>query len=393
MRTSCPAPSLLAFACLALGASACAEPVSDGPRTGGPGDDGADDTGGGDTGALEVEGCHATPRSASEHTLWLAFPYDAGGGQADTWRSFRYDEAGLEETGSAEPGRAWSGRGAWTPDGAFPFLVDDQGRVHGPANTLTEPYTQSVTVDRSGEILWLVNPNWAESGGGVYRADIDCETGELGTAELVWSAKNASVLALRPGRATEAAVVAKELDGVAGLVHHVDLATGAVLSRSTAFGEGSTGDTAAIVSDAAWDHEGERLLVADNSEFSGVDTRVAILDEDGPLQVIEVPDPVSLQTAPWPDASAVVISGYDDAVFELAREGEGYTLAGHVASPALPGSAAGVARGALRGRVLVSENAGIWELELLEGGGVEDHGRLLSGSGYEDIPGALALQP
>lgn len=377
---------------LVLALLACTPEAEEGARQGAAG---GSDTGegGGDTGELEVEGCHATPRSASEHTLHLAFPYDEAGNQADLWRTYRYDAAGLEETGSAELGRAWSGRGAWTPDGAFAFLVDDEGRVHGPANTLDAPYVQSVTVDRAGETLWLVDPNWAENGGGVYRSDIDCDTGELGVAELVWAAKNPSALVLRPGRASEAAVVAKELEGEVGLVHHVDLAAGTVLSRSTAFGEGASGDEAAIVSDAAWDHEGERLLVADYSEFSGVDTRVAVVGEAGPLQVLEVPDPVSIITAPWAGSSALVVSGYDDAVFELVRGETGYTLGAQVASPALPGSAAGVARGSLRGRVLVTENSGLYELELHEGGGVTDRGPLLSGSGLESIPGALALQP
>ena len=334
-----------------------------------------------------VEGCHATPRDADDHALWLAFPYDAAGGPSDLWRSYAYDGA-LTEVGDASFGRAWWGRGAWTPDGAFLFVVDDDGVVHGPANELAAPYTSAVTVDRTGETAWLVNPNWADSGGGVYRASIDCETGALGAPELVWTGKNTAAVVLRPGTASEAAIVTRELDGVPGQVHLVDLATGDVFAHLDAFG-----DDEAIVSDAAWDYEGERLLVADYSAFSGVSNRVAVVTDAGPVDVIEVYDPVSLATAPWPDGSALVVSGYGNAVYELERTEDSYVLGAEVVSLDLPGVAVGVARGAQRGRVLVTENSGLWELELLDGGGVVDHGRLLGGSGLTEIPGAIALQP
>ena len=57
----------------------------------------------------------------------MAFPYDEDGGQSELWRTFSYGADRLDETGTTELGRAWSGRGAWTPDGAFVFLVDDDG--------------------------------------------------------------------------------------------------------------------------------------------------------------------------------------------------------------------------------------------------------------------------
>ncbi|MCP4808372.1 MAG: hypothetical protein GY913_29555 [Proteobacteria bacterium] len=354
---------------------ACTSTDPDTPSDSGPGDSEAAWT-----------GCHGQPRTADDHELLLSFPYDADASPADTWRRYSYDGA-VTQVDSLEPGRATSGRGAWTPDGAFVFTVDDEGGLHGPANSLTTPYTSSVTIDPTGEVAWIVDPNWAENGGGVYRSTIDCDTGALGDAELVWTGKNTSVIALRPG-STEAAVVTRELDGVFGIVHVVDLETLDVLAHIDAFG-----DDEAIVSDAAWDHEGERLLVADYSEWSGVPTRVAVVSDSGVMGVLDVPDPVSIVTAPFPGSSALVVSGYDNAVFELERTDDGYTLGAEIASPALPGSAVGVRRGALAGRVVVVENTGLWELEFTEGGGVTDRGRLLDGSGLDEIPGAIALQP
>ncbi len=336
---------------------------------------------------VQVEGCHAAPRSADSHELWLSFPYTSSGGQTPAWKRFAYDGLLVEE-GSLELGRSTGGRGAWTPDGAFVFLVGDSGEVHTPAGPWSASYASSVAISRSGEQAFLVNPNWAESGGGVYRADIDCDTGALGSPELIWTGKNASVIALRPGTTSEAAVISRELDGVAGIVHLVDLETGQVLEHIDAFG-----DDEAIVSDAAWDFEGQRLLVADYSEWSGVPTRVAVVEDTGPVGLIEVNDPVSLVTAPWPDSSALVVSGYGDAVYELVRTQDGYELGARVASPALPGAAVVLQRGGQAGRVLVVENTGLQELSFTEGGGVSDLGLLQSWSGLDGIPGAIALQP
>ncbi len=348
--------------------------------------DSADPGDSGDSGLL-VEGCHAQPRSEDRHALWLSFPYTSEAGQSPAWKRFELEE-GLSEQESLELGRAVGWRGAWTPDGAFVFLVDESGVVHTPAGAWSEVYASSLTVSRSGEQAYVVNPNWADSGGGVYRASIDCDTGALGTPELIWTGKNASVVALRPGTLSEAAVITRELDGVAGIVHRVDLETGEVLEHIDAFG-----DDEAIVSDAAWDYEGERLLVADYSEWSGVPTRVAVVADGGPVGLVEVSDPVSLVTAPWPDSSALVVSGYGDAVYELVRTQDSYELGAKVASPALPGSAVVIERGGRAGRVLVVENTGLQELAFNEGGGVQDLGILQSWSGLEGIPGAIALQP
>ena len=349
----------------------------------------AKDSGGSDTDLdVEVEGCHAEPREADTHEVWAAFPYTASAGQSDLWRSYGYDGDALTETDSIELGRAWTGRGAWTPDGAFAYLVDEDGRVHTPAGIWQELYVSSLTLDRSGEIAWLVNPNWADSGGGIYRATVDCDTGALGSPELVWTGKNASFVVLRPGTASEAAVITRELDGVAGIVHFVDLWTGEALAHHDAFG-----DDEAIVSDAAWDHEGERLLVADFSEFSSQPTRVAIVSDSGPVDIIEVEDPVSVLTAPWPEGDGLVLSGYGNAAFVLERTEDSYTLGGQVASLSLPGIAADIRRGGQRGHVLVPETTGLHLLRFEEGGGLSDGGPLLYGTEYTDSVGAIAVQP
>ena len=352
--------------------------------TSGDPDDGSTDSG--DSGFV-YEGCHGTPSDADTHDVYVSFPYADDASQSDAWKRFSFDGA-LDEGADHVAGRATSGRGAFTPDGAFAFLVDDVGNLHGPAGETSEPYIVNVTIDRRGEVAWLIDGNWPENGGGVYRADIDCDTGALSTPELVWETKNAEALVLRPGTMAQAALTSRGLEGAAGTVHLVDLDDETVLASIDAFG-----DDNAIVSDAAWDFEGERLLVSDNSEFSGLPTRVAVLSDSAVVEVLDVYDPVSLLTAPFPDSSALAVSGYGDAVHELVRSGDSYALGDEIASPALPGSVVGISRGDHIGTVLVVENTGLWQLEFIEGGGLEDRGRLVGWSDLSGIPGAIALQP
>ena len=113
----------------------------------------------------------------------------------------------------------------------------------------------------------------------------------------------------------------------------------------------------------------------------------------GALQVIEIEDPVSLVTAPWAGGDALVVSGYGDGVFALARTANGYDLGAKVASLALPGAAVGIRAGGQLGQVVVVENTGLWGLSFSTGGGVADDGRLVSWDGLGGIPGGIALQP
>ncbi len=347
------------------------------------------------TATTSIAGCHANPRDADDHALFVAFPYTADAGQSDVWRRFSYPSELGDASAALTLARAPFGRGAWTPDGAIAALVGDDGSVHtlhldsDELRRTETPYVSSVTFDATGEIAWLVDPNWPENGGGLYRASVDCDTGHLGEPELVWTTKNAAVLALRPSHPGQAALVARELDGAAGIVHFVDLWAGEVLASVDAFG-----DDEAIVSDATWDFEGEQLLVADHSEFSGVPTRVATVHVDaGPMNVVDVQDPVSLVAAPLAGGNAAVVSGYGNAVYELVRTDAGFELGAKVASPALPGAAVVLTAGAQAGEVVVSENTGLWGLAFDADGTLVDRGRLAGWDGLDGIPGTIALQP
>ena len=80
---------------------------------------------------------------------------------------------------------------AFTPDGSLGFAAQEDGSLGilaiDEANGLSvveaafsgDFYASRVVPDPTGEILWIVDPNWVDNGGGIYRAEIDCETGSL----------------------------------------------------------------------------------------------------------------------------------------------------------------------------------------------------------------------
>ncbi|HND34269.1 MAG TPA: hypothetical protein PLA94_29910, partial [Myxococcota bacterium] len=147
--------------------------------------------------------------------------------------------------------------------------------------------------------------------------------------------------------------------------------------------------------------DGRYLLISDNSEFSGVPTRIAVVEvgENSliPVQVLDIEDPVGLFVAP-DDDRVVVLSGYGDALFVLERtdnEAAPYVDTGAPSyrggRPQLPGVGALIERGDLKGLLLLTEVEGVRQVQIQ--GGVEDWGLVESGPGLEDIPGAMGVMP
>jgi hypothetical protein len=170
-----------------------------------------------------------------------------------------------------------------------------------------------------------------------------------------------------------------------------------VLGSADAFG-----DDEAIFAGAALSPDDAWLMIGDNSMFSGVANRVAVLSVEPQgltaRQVLDVDDPVDLLVSPWGDRAAV-LSGYSNAVFEISLQGGQagpWRLEGEIAydgaSPQLPAAAAMVERGGQRGLVLLTENQGVRRLRFSEGA-LQDLGLQRFGSGIEAIPGALGVQP
>jgi len=391
---------------------ACIAPAGSGkPSDSGTSTQGGDtgDSTASDTGTVP-DGCRSTPRDADAPRVALvSLPYTDDLDPSADWAVLDVGPDGLTDRGTRVP-LGWDRGGglAFTPDGSIGITALDDGTLGvvavEPDGTVSvvqsgfDPgtYTTALAVDPSGEVVWLVNPNWPESGGGLYRAGIDCTTGAIGPAQRVVEAKNpAAIVLASPDRGL---LVGREIPGAGSGadVALLDLDSGAVITGVDAFG-----DEDAIVSHAALSGS-DWLLIADHAEFSGIPNRIASVrvERDGLGASGLVPnllDPMTVVPNPV-GPGALVPSGYGDRYWLLDEDSTGWSLAGTVASndPApvqLPEHAVAITRGALAGRVLAVEVGGIRSLDLDPAGTARLGPVLGLGSGYAGIPGALGVQP
>jgi hypothetical protein len=89
-------------------------------------------------------------------------------------------------------------------------------------------------------------------------------------------------------------------------------------------------------------------------------------------------------------ADTITVLDYDSAATPP------FTVRGPVATsskPLLPTDAVMIQRGNLRGRVLVTENTGIRQLQFEPSGQITEIELFDLGSGYAAIPGAIGIQP
>ncbi|MEE2751922.1 MAG: hypothetical protein VX519_10865 [Myxococcota bacterium] len=373
---------------------------------------GKDDSGTDDTAEPGPTGCRATPQPPDRDRLVvISHPYDADGLPASTWRTLTLTADGaLEFTGNTfEMGRATDGEVVFTPDGSVgmvahkdgsigSFRVSDDGQVEMANFSYRDDfYASRVIPDATGEHVWIVDPNWPVNGGGIYRADISCENGMLSGAELMFESKVAADFLIQENQAI---IVGQEVPGTntGDDVALVDLDTlGDAISAADAFG-----DDEANMADATLAGDGQFVLVADNSEFSGIPNRIAVAQLTGDTLVAsgiieDVYDPVVLMDSPFGD-TVLVLSGYGDALFVLEAGGStGFSLRGELSyadsNPALPTAAAMVRNGPLSGHVIVTENQGLKQVQMSAGGVVEDWGTTSLGEGFTVIPGAIGIQP
>jgi hypothetical protein len=391
--------------------------VSLAPACGGGADGGAGSDGGvgADAGAGADAGGFGCPRSlapdGTRHVV-VSLPYDADGQKAAAYRLLELAiDSSLTSTGKTfTMGRAVGGEIAFTPDGALALVAQEDGSVGVVAFDGAEPrvvhdaftgdfYAQSVVMDARGDRAYILDSQWRENGGGVYTVAIDCD-GSLRDLGLTVPAKLPA--ALLPLAGGDALLVANDaLDSAenrdAHLLHMGDAPT--VTASVDAFP-----DDEAIVSSAALTADGRYLLIADNSEFSGVDNRIAVVEvADGSLTSRQVvtpfEDPYSLLASPFGDA-ALAVSGYGDAIFALdynPGDAQPFALRGELAyqggKPMLPGDAVLIARGALTGLVLVAEVDGVRLARFEDGGAVTDLGVMSLGDGLEFLPGAIGVAP
>lgn len=391
-------------ACIPPAGSGKPSDTSPSPQGGDTGDSTATDTG------TAPEGCRSTPRDADAPRVALvSLPYTEDLSESADWAVLDVGPDDLTDRGTRVP-IGWDRGGglSFTPDGSIGITALDDGTLgvvavepDGSVSVVQSgfdpgTYTTALAMDPSGEVVWLVNPNWPESGGGLYRAAIDCTTGAVGPAERVVEAKNpAAIVLASPGRGL---LVGREVPGAGSGadVALLDLDSGTVITGIDAFG-----DEDAIVSHAALTGSGW-LLIADHAEFSGIPNRIASVrverDALGPSGLVpDLLDPMAVVPNPV-GPGALIPSGYGDRYWILDEDATGWSLAGAVASDGaapvqLPEHAVAITRGALAGRVLAVEVGGVRSLDLAPTGAAQLGPVLGLGSGYAGIPGALGVQP
>ena len=337
----------------------------------------------------------------------VSYPYDAQGNTSSDWEVLALSADGTLATSGMrfQMGRATDGVIAMTPDGEIGlapqedgslgvFRVDPDGTPHVVAAKMTGSfYAMRVIMDPSGDFAWVLDTQWRNNGGGIYRVRIGCD----GTPsdEGLWQAsKLPAGLELDADRLLIQATDFLASTG-ADDVFLVDPAGPAITASAQSFG-----DDQAIVSSMALSSSGQYLLIGDNNEFSGIPNRVAVVGvAQGALTHLQVltpvQDPVALVASPFDD-TILVVSGYGNAFYALSTQPVASApyrapaeLTYQGGRPQLPGAAVEITRGALRGRVLVSEVQGVRQVQFAAGAQVSDQGV----TALAVAPGAIGVQP
>jgi hypothetical protein len=302
----------------------------------------------------------------------------------------------------------------FTPDGEVGLVAQEDGTIGvfllaaDGTPTVVEAgfagsfYGGAVVMDPTGARAFVLDGEWMEIGGGYFDLAIGCDGAVTDLGRFVEAQLPADLIWLSGGRAIAVADYVVEVDAGDDVFLLSWGASVGVLDGADAFG-----DDEAIVPAAALTADEQYVLIADNSLFSLVPNRVAVVKLDPlgdtlePWQVLSpMTDPFSIVTSPFDDAALVVCST-DDALFQLGYDPDALTtpfeVVGEVeyagASPLLPGTAVMIERGALTGRVLVAELQSIRQLSFDGDGTIVDRGSFAFLDDFEGMVGAIGVQP
>jgi hypothetical protein len=359
--------------------------------------------------------CPRDPAPADrDRSVVVSKPYDQDSNQAPTYQVLGLSTGGvLSVTDEVfEMRRTTYGTIEFLADGEIGvvaqadgsvgmFRVDDAGSV-----TVLDPgfggdfYASSIVMDTDRQRIFVLDTQTADNGGGIYEIAVDCDD-TIREAGLVLGGDLVYDVAWRSDGS--AFVGARGLAGASSPGHNAFLIDGpdapSILSGVDAFG-----DDQSILAAVALVAGGQIGLLADNSAFSGIPNRIAVVtvagDELAAVQVVpDLDDPYDLVGSPLDD-TAIMVSGFGDAVFVLDIDptlANPVTVRGELAytgaPPQLPGHAVMLDRGSLTGLVLLAENTGVRRIQFEGEGVVTDLGVFDLGDGVENIVGAIGVQP
>jgi len=386
---------------------------------GGTSGGGGSTTGGGGTagGSGGTAGnCTRTPGPAdAKRKLVVSHPYDAAQQKSSLYEVLELDAKGvLAKTGKTfQLGRATTGEIVFTPDGELGFVPTEDGKIgvfrfeaNGDVSVLDAGfsggfYAARLVMDGSGDWLYVLDDEWRDVGGGVYRLRVGCDD-QLTDETLLAPAKLPARLWLSeksPGQALLAAsdVLSSQADQN---VHRLSLGPPPVVMKSAVV----FGVEPPIVGGFGVTYDESFAFIGDGSGFSSVPNRVAAVDVasgalEGVQELADIEDPADIETSPF-DRTALVSSGFGNALlvlsFDAGNASAPYSakaLAYQGAKPQLPVDMVQLRRGSLQGRVLVSEVPGVRQVAFSAGKPPMDLGVFDLGGGTENVPGAIGVQP
>ena len=253
-----------------------------------------------------VTGPEGDCRAQAPNQIVVSKPFE--GPQTD-WAVGSLDDL----DGTMTLGRVFTGEVAWTPDGQVGAVALDDGSVglwdrEGLVTLLDgDWYASRVVADPSGT-FWIVDGNWPDDGGGLFRLDVDCDN-RFGEPERVLTTKLATDLVFTDEGPV---LLATEAEGNAGDVHLLDADMGHVQSHVVFGYEGSSPSDAEVGPDGS-------VWVTDISMWGDEVNRVVVLEPDLSVRFeLEVRDPLDVVVG----YRAVVLSGFDDEVLLVSLGGE-----------------------------------------------------------------------
>jgi hypothetical protein len=368
------------------------------------------------SGNIPSDGATRCPRALGPadgaRRVVASHPFDAMGNKATAFELLTLSAVGVLSRATPpvtfQMGTALDSNIAFTPDGQVAMVAQDDGTVGvvrfdsaGPvvvhAAFKGSFYAGKVVMDPRGDRAYVLDENTAGNKGGVYVVDIACD-GTLTDRGLLVPGGNAFAMAFGPDPSLQAvlsAAAAYDSDASAD-THLVDFSdAGARVASGGAFPEGG-----AIVSDIAISPDGKLALLADDG--INVGNRVAIVDVPSlaPRGLISVLNPAAIVVAPSGSSGLLMSSDGNDAIHLLTFTGDasapvvlGPLLSYAHGKPQLPSFAQMVTRGALKGLVLVAENAAIREVTFLGDAGAQDTALLDFGAATDAVVGVIGLAP
>jgi DNA-binding beta-propeller fold protein YncE len=300
---------------------------------------------------------------------------------------------------------------AFTPDGQVGLVAQDDGTLGvfafdaaGAVRVVHAAFKANfsashVVVSRDGARAFILDPQSPTFTGGVHEVAIGCD-GTLTYVGFVVPGGFAHAMTLMPNDPDRAVLVGrKALDSADGAyVHRLDFAGASPkrLASGKAFD-----DDGAIASHVAVTLDGKYALVTDNGFEKGNRMVAVALDTMTPGTPITTPSPAAAVMSPFGNAALLLNSDGTDALrvvrYSPNDPATPFAITGEITyvgkKTELPTFAHVVDRGALRGRVVVSEVTTLRQVRFAPEGTVTDLGQFDLGGGSANIVGSMGAQP